>query len=114
MYSLESLWLLKADKDRLDAFHCMCLRRILHVAPSFVSRVSNNDVYTRAHQSRYSDVLGSRQKRLFEKIQTMPVESVIRSLVCTLDGQPKSWFRRRSRGRPQQRWATSVYNLVVA
>ena len=49
MYSLESLWLLKADKDRLDAFHCMCLNRILHVAPSFVSRVSNNDVYARAH-----------------------------------------------------------------
>ncbi len=37
MYSLESVWLLQTDKSRLDAFQCQSLRRVLRIAPSFIS-----------------------------------------------------------------------------
>ena len=54
MYSLESLWLLEGDRARLDAFQCFCLRKIVRIAPSFISRVSNADVLHIAHQICYS------------------------------------------------------------
>ena len=41
LYSLESLWLLQADLRRLDAFHCRCLRKVLHIQPSYLSQVPN-------------------------------------------------------------------------
>ena len=41
LYGLESLWLLKADRDKIDSFYARCMRRIYGVAPSFISRLSN-------------------------------------------------------------------------
>ena len=61
LYSLESLWLLKVDRARLDAFQCFCLRRILRIAPSFISRVSNVDVLSIGRQIPYSVSLECRQ-----------------------------------------------------
>ena len=54
LYCLALVWLLKADKSRMDAFQCYCVRRIISVAPSFISRVSNDDVLARASQIRFS------------------------------------------------------------
>ena len=48
MYSLHTAWLNKAEVKRLDGFHCRCLRRIFGIPPSFVSRVSNEDVLSTA------------------------------------------------------------------
>ena len=56
LYSLESLWLLKTDRTRLDAFQCSCVRQILRIAPSFISRVSNVAVLDKAHQFQYSTI----------------------------------------------------------
>ena len=44
MYNLETLWLLKADISRLDAFHVKCLRCICRIPHSYVSRVQNDTV----------------------------------------------------------------------
>ena len=85
MYSLESLWLLQADKDRLNAFQCMCLRRILRIPHSFVSRVSNAVVYERAQQVKFSVTLEARQIRLYGKIQMMPFNAPIRQLCLNVD-----------------------------
>ena len=76
LYSLDSLWLLKVDRARIDAFQCFCLRRILRIAPSFVSRVSNRDVLIASHQVAYSVTLETRQVQLFKKIQLMPTENI--------------------------------------
>ena len=114
LYSLESLWPLKVDRNRLNAFQCYCLRRILKIPPSYVSRISNADVLAKGHQMQYSALLEQQQIRLYRKVQSMPVESMLRRLVCDLNGCPKQWHYRRSRGRPQQRWAQSVFKLVIA
>ena len=114
LYSLESLWPLKVDCTRLNAFQCYCLRRILRIPPSYVSRVSNLRVLERACQTQYSDLLQQRQIRLYQKVQSMPVESMLRRLVCNLNGCPKQWHYHRNRGRPQQRWAQSVFKLMIA
>ena len=41
LYGLSSAWLNEAEVRRLDGFYCRCLRAILRIPPSFVSRVSN-------------------------------------------------------------------------
>ena len=53
MWSLESCWLLQADRSRLDAFQAYCLRRIFRIPPSFISRVSNLSVREFARQPSF-------------------------------------------------------------
>ena len=112
MYALDSAWLLKVGVTRLDAFQCACIRRILKIPPSFISRISNADVLDRAKQIRYSLILHERQIQLYRKIQLMPVGSILRSLVCDVNGCPKNWHLHRNRGRPRQRWVQSVFKKM--
>ena len=112
LYSLESLWLLQADRCRLDAFHCRNLRRILRIPPSFVSRVSNKVVLETGKSRALSDLLLDRQKSLYIAISRQPHGSLIKHVVCEADGRPTCWQRRRRRGRPRQMWSQAVYKLV--
>ena len=112
LYSLESVWMLKADRAKLDAFHHRCLRMILRIPPSFVSHVPNLEVLTKSGLPLLSVVLERRQTSLYQRIVAMPDDSFIKSLVCFPSGQPKLWSAQRRRGRPRQMWNQSVYNLV--
>ena len=112
MWSLESCWLLRADRVRLDAFQAYCLRRIFRILSSFISHVTNLSVRERACQTSFRILLGNRQVQLFKKIQTLPCTSFIKRLVCDSNSMPKVWHTRRSRGRPCQKWCMSVYKLI--
>ena len=113
-HSLNSLWLLQADRRRLDAFHCKCLRRVLRIPHSYVSHVTNRYVLNKAASSLLSEDLIRRQQRLYTKIAQQPPESLIRQLLCDGNGLPKSWTNRRRRGRPRQQWASSVHASILA
>ena len=54
MCALDSAWLLKSDRSRLDAFQCACLRRILKILLSFISRVTNVEVLKQSSQKKFS------------------------------------------------------------
>ena len=45
LYNLESLWVNQDVKCRLDAFHAKGLCQICRIAPSFISRVTNLEIY---------------------------------------------------------------------
>ena len=60
LYSLESLWMLKADRSRIDSFQCRCLRQIAKIPHSFISRISNEEVFARTCQKRFSSILCNR------------------------------------------------------
>ena len=111
-YNLETLWLLKSDLSRLDAFHVRCLRRICKIPPSFISRVTNEAVLAISDQKRFSELLQCRQVRLYKKIAALPNTNLIRSLVCEVGSNfPKQWHRKRKRGRPKLQWARSIFQL---
>ena len=112
LYSLESVWLLKADRMRLNAFQCYCMRRIFHIPPSFISRISNADVLGRAGVQPLSTLIENRQRQLFHKIQWHVPSAFSKLLVSDRLGQPKDWCDRRGRGRPRQMWARCVYDLI--
>ena len=112
MYSLESLWLLQTDRARIDAFHYQCLRRILRIPPSFISRVSNETVLNLSWQTSMTALLPNRQKLLYKKIQSLPEGDSLKRLVCNEGGTPMEWSLNRRRGRPRQMWAQSVYKMI--
>ena len=81
LYNLEKLWLLKADINRLDAFHVKCLRRICRIPYSHIFRVRNDAVLNLCTQQPLHILLHKRQVHLYEKISEMPEEHLLKILV---------------------------------
>ena len=90
----------------------MCLRRIAKIQPSFVSRVSNADVFGLTKQEKYSTILQKQQIRLYQKVQAMSLDTPVRPLIFNDVGTPIIWAHHRKRGRPRQRWSHSVRKLI--
>ena len=68
LYGLQTAWLTKVQRTKLDGFHAWCVRKICGVQHSYWSRVSNLEVlgYVRGHQ--LSTSLLEQQLNTFGKI----------------------------------------------
>ena len=115
MYGLSSLWLSKPERRKLDGFQNRCLRRILSVKPSFLSRVPNAAALHQAAQPKLSSRLLRQQLVLFGKVASQPAHSQLRS--CCLFGDslqplPEHYVRRV--GRPRLTWTREALNAAVA
>ena len=110
LYNLESIWLLKSDRNRLDGFQAACLRQILKIPHAYLSRVSNVEVRARAGARTLSDDLFEQQGKLYNKISHLPDGHILRNLVCEPGkNTPRQWCRKRKRGRPKLQWAACVF-----
>ena len=108
-FSLECECLRKADKARIDAFHCKCLRRILKVPPSWISRVSNTTVLEMAKSKPLSNTLLKSQLVLFGNIAMRSNEDPMRQSTFKPNSlQPASCLHRK-RGRPRLAWQSVMY-----
>ena len=61
LYGLEGAWLNKALLRKIDGFHARCVRKLLGIAPSFYSRVSNAYVLKACASRPLSKMLLERQ-----------------------------------------------------
>jgi hypothetical protein len=68
LYSLGGACLTKVQLTRLNGFQNRCLRKIIGIKPSWISRVSNVDVLTRAGHTAASTLLLERQLHQFGKV----------------------------------------------
>ncbi len=111
LYGLESVWLLQADIKRLNSFHVQCVRQVLKIPHSYISRISNQEVLDRGKQSSLSSVLLRRQIKYDNKIAQLPQTSPLRQLTCESQSDlPRQWTMRRRRGRPpKQAWASCIF-----
>jgi len=115
LYGLETTWLRKPERSRLNAFHVKCLRRIHGIPPSYISRVTNAFVLETAHSQQLSTTLMRRQLLLFGKLARQPDDSLPRRLVFKpASVETQVWAGSRQRGRPRQQWGSSVRKLAVA
>ena len=113
LYCLHTAWLNKADLRRLDAFQASCLRKILRIPHSFISRVSNAEVLSRANHRMLSKILQYRQIMLLKRVADLPSEDVMRTCVFQSDSFNLPGVQgSRRRGRPRKRWAVEVYRFV--
>ena len=115
LYGLETVWLLKGDLARLNAFQARCLRQILRIPPSYVSRVPNSTVLAEAGVQTLSGKLLQKQLQLFCKVAQLPPHSFLRQMAFEPGTNfPRKWRGRRPVGRPRQTWTKCVHAHAVA
>ena len=109
LYGLATACFRKQELRRLDGFQSKCLRVILGILPSYLSRISNEEVRRRAGTKACSELLLNRQLLLLGKVlrqsEGHPGKEV--SFI------PGTWVPATSRyvrrvGRPRKEWVTSV------
>ena len=108
-YSLATIWLVTAQRRRVDGFVARCLRRILRIPAAFVSRVSNATVLARAGLKPFSQQVLGHQLHLLRKAALAEPEHPLRKdcfYGSTLSPQIGTFIRRV--GRPRQEWTSQL------
>ena len=115
LYSLSAMCLNVAELRRLDGFQNRCVRKIIGIKPSFISRVSNAAVLEKAGHQPASKMLRKRSLQLLGKIlrspETHPLYSV--SFKTETSIPLVDWYVRR-RGRPHKEWVPDVTRQAIA
>ena len=78
VYCLHTDWLNNAEWRRLDASQTSCFRKIFPISHSFISRVSNAKVLSRANHRMLSKILQYRQIPLLKRVADLPSEDVMK------------------------------------
>jgi hypothetical protein len=109
LYSLSSVCLTVAQIRKLNGFQNRCLRKIIGIAPSFVSRVTNAEVLRRCAHLPAADLLLKHQLSLLGKVLRSPEGHPLRtaSFMRNSDTPATEQFVRR-RGRPAKEWVREV------
>jgi hypothetical protein len=109
LYGLSTACFVKADLRRLDGFQAKCLRIVLRIPPSHLSRISNESVRQRASWKPASILLRERQVQLLGKVIRSSSEDPMRAvsfIAGTLQPATTRYIRRV--GRPRQEWINQV------
>ena len=110
LYGLSSAWLVKSQVRRLEGFHARCLRRILRIPPSYVSRVSNASVFAKAKATPLGLQLLRSQLSLLGKVAQAPEGHPLRRHVFVPGStRPLIGYYIRPKGRPRQDWTNSLF-----
>jgi hypothetical protein len=108
-YGLSTVWLVTAQRRRVDGFVARCLRRMLGIPAAFMSRVSNATVLSRACFKPFSRQLLKHQLCLLRKVALTGPEHPMRKdtfIDSTVIPQIGRFVRRV--GRPRQDWTTQL------
>ena len=111
--SLHAAWFKQDELARIDAFQARCLRKILGIPHSYVSRVSNADVLARARRMKLRSVLLQRQLTCLFNIACKGDDHNLRSAMfkpSSLDIRPPS--DKQKGGRPRQTWPAELYKIA--
>ena len=81
LYGVEIYCLRKAERDRIDAFQALCLRKILKIPHSMISHVSNKAVLQQAGEIYLSTQLLIRQVILFGRVALQSTDSLMRRTI---------------------------------
>ena len=108
MYGLAAAVTNKADQRRLDGFQAKCLRRILRIEHSFLSRVSNKDVLEQAGHQPLSARLAHKRECYLTELMLRSENDPVRNLVLNVDGSLRQVLGKRRVGRPRARWAQTI------
>jgi hypothetical protein len=105
LYAMASLALTVAQQRRLNGFQNRCLRKVIGVAPAYISRISNATVIERANYRTATCLLLKRRLQLFGKVLRAPSGHPLRDacfIPHTLIPATDRYVRRV--GRPCKEW----------
>ena len=104
-YGLETVWLGKVARRRLDGFQARCLRKILKIPSAYYSRISNETVLQAAKCTRLSRQLLQDQLALFGKIAASEHDALRAALFQEGSLELVRPDGPRPRGRPTHTWS---------
>jgi hypothetical protein len=110
---IASSWLSKGDLRKLDGFHVRCLRTILGIKPSLISRISNARVRNVVQQYPLSERIRRSQLDLLGRVIREPSKAVLKKVTFHKDqllSQTDAWVRKV--GRPRHEWTTQLTNMM--
>ena len=113
LYSLECVWLNRTTQKKIDGFYAKCLRSILKISPSFISRVSNQFILQQFHTPPLSRILLQRQLLLFGRVTRLPNDSAMRQCVFENDSIALQEDKNRRQGRPRSTWGKELSRIVA-
>ena len=114
LYGLEGAWLNKALLRKIDGFHARCVRKLLGIAPSFYSRVSNVYVLKACASRPLSKMLLERQLVYFAHVARMPDDSPIRGCIFEPSSvKLVSHMHKKRHGRPMNQWAPLLHKVAT-
>ena len=109
MYSLPAGCFTKAELRRLDGFQARCLRRILRIPHSFVSRISNVSVLQKAGCEAASLQLRRKQLQLLGRVVRHPQGTCMRDVTFVPGSlRPATDRYVRRVGAPRKEWVRDV------
>ena len=109
---LHTLWLSASEVRRINTFYVRCLRKVLKIRPSFISRVSNQMVPEATGRKNMSEVLQKRQMTLMAKLAKLPHDNILRKSTFAPGGFAlRPLQAKQKRGRPRACWPKEVYKL---
>ena len=101
--------------EELDGLQARCLRNMLRIPASFVSRVSNKKVLERAGQKPFTTQLVRHQLLLLGRIARAPDSDLRRRLTfCRGTLWPATNLFVRRVGRPRHEWAPKLLQIVYS
>ena len=115
LYAMATLVLTVAQRRKLNGFQNRCLRKIVGVQPSYVSRISNAIVLAKASHTLASDLLRKKQLQLFGKVLRVDSQHPLKR-ACFI---PNTWipvtdqYVRRV-GRPSKEWVRELIQEAVS
>ena len=114
LYSLASTCMTSSQIRRLNAFQNQCLRSILRIPGSFISRVPNISVLQKAGLPSAADVLARRKLVLFGKVLRSSDYGPLRT-PCFIPRTTRLATERfvRRVGRPRKEWTREVADIAL-
>jgi len=109
IYGLASVWLVVAQRRRLNGFYARSLRQILRIPAAYLSRISNAIVFQRSGVVNFSEQLLQRQLIMLGKIARCPTgEPMRRDTFIPGTTQPQLGRFIGRVGRPRQDWTREL------
>jgi len=112
LYSLSTICLTISQERQLNGFQNRCIRQIIGIKPSYVSRVSNALVLAKAGHTLATDLLRQRQCRLLDRVVCSPEGHPLRSATFIPETEHPLTERYvtyvRRRGGPCKEWLRTV------
>ena len=114
LYGLQTSWLTKAQRTKIDGFQAKCIRKICGVQHSYWSRTSNVEVLSYVGAPKLSNLLLEQQLLVFGKIYRKPSEDILRRAVFEEESDMlKVYNKKRRKGRPKLAWAVQVRKIAM-
>ena len=100
LYGLQTVWLSKALRRRIDGFYYTCLRQILGIPHPYISRISNKNVLRQANDIPLHQQLLQQQLQFYGRLMhngEHPIHTILQGRVV-----------KRRPGRPHLSWKQEI------